>query len=87
MRNRYLLRRNTIVCVATDSQVIRGAERWRGPPRRPEKAALAHYLGKPRYRPTPVRAARLILRVAEKRAGGGHQGAPKKQPWPAIWGS
>ena len=54
-RNRYLLCRTFIVSVATDSQAAdkisccqteiegRGAARWRGPPGRPEKAALDRY--------------------------------------------
>ena len=93
MWNRYLLRRTTIVSVATDSQAAdkiskwaiawteiegHGAACWWGPPRHPEKAALDCYSGGPRYRPWP--ADRPILRAAEQRAGAGvgHQGAPKK---------
>ena len=91
----------TIVSVATDSQAadkyhsgpspgpkLNGhrATRWRGPPRRPEKVAWDRYSGwGARYRP-PARAARLILRATEQRAGEGHQDAPKKQPGTAIRG-
>ena len=54
-----------------------GEAHWRGPPRRPEKAALDLYLGKPKYRPAPKRATRPILRAAEQRTGGATQ-APRK---------
>ena len=72
-------------CCQTNIEGL-GAGRWRGPLRLPKKAALDRFSGKPRYGPAPARAARPILRAAEKRAGGGHQGAPKKRPGTAIWG-
>ena len=84
MRNRYLLRRTTVVPVATDSQAIRNSgTRSRplaGAPKKRPGAAIRGGAG------IPALAARPQLRAPEQSSGRGHQGAPKKRPGAAIRG-
>ena len=54
----------------------RRAARWRGPWGGPKKSGLRPLFGGAEI---PARAARPQLSSSEERAGGGHQGAPKKR--------